>query len=70
MVLETIADPDFIVKGSKDEVIALKHYNKTSISEKDVVVIYKEAEEDGFVITAFMTSKKEKLLGKGIIWRK
>lgn len=39
LVLETIADPDYIVKGSKDEVIAIRHYRKTSISEKDVVVV-------------------------------
>lgn len=69
MVFESIEDPDFIVQGWTDELIALKHYDKTSISEKYVAVIYKEGKE-GFVITAFMTSKYDKLLKRGTIWKK
>lgn len=69
LVLETIEDPDYIVRGWTDEVIALKHYQETTISEKYVVVIYKE-DKDGFVITSFMTSKHEKILRRGIIWQK
>ena len=42
MVLETIAEPDLIVKGWTDELIALKHYPKTVISRKDAIVISKE----------------------------
>ena len=70
MVFETLESPDSIVSGVKDEFIAVRHYNKTSISEKHVVVIYKEEENDGFVITAFMTSKPEKIIKKGVIWKK
>ena len=70
LVLETIEDPDFLVCGWTDEVIALKHYKKTSISEKDVVAIYAESGRDGFIITSFMTSKVEKILKRGIIWKK
>jgi len=70
-ILETISDPDFIVKGRKKSLIALKHYDKTSISEKFVVVIYKEVTpKDGFVITAFLTSKPNKILRGGVIWKK
>lgn len=47
-----------------------KHYIKTSISEKHIVVIYKEERNGGFVITAFMTSKPEKIMRKGVIWKK
>jgi hypothetical protein len=61
MLLETIAEPDLIVKGWTDELIALKHYPKTVISIKDAVVIYKELKNDGFVITSFLTSSCEKL---------
>jgi hypothetical protein len=61
MVLETIAEPDLIVKGWTDELIAIKHYPKTVISRKDAVVIYKELKNDGFVITSFLTSSCEKL---------
>jgi len=70
IVFETLEDPDIIDGGKGNEFIAIKHYNKTSISEKHAVVIYKERENDGFVITAFMTSKPEKIIKKGGIWKK
>lgn len=69
LVLETVENPDYIVRGWTDELIALKHYKKTSISEKYVVVVYKEGKE-GFIITAFMTSKQNKILKRGVIWQK
>ncbi|MDP2766956.1 MAG: hypothetical protein Q8O41_05845 [Candidatus Methanoperedens sp.] len=34
VVFESIENPDYIVHGWTDELIALKHYDKTSISEK------------------------------------
>jgi len=68
-LLETISDPDYIVKGWTDELIALKHYTETPISEKYVVVVYKENDE-GFIITAFMTSREDKILRRGIIWKR
>lgn len=68
-VLETVNSPDCIVKSSRGELIALKHYAKTNITEKDCVVIYKE-NEDGFVITSFLTSKPETIEKRGAIWQK
>jgi hypothetical protein len=59
LVFETLENPDCIVGGGQGEFIALKHYKKTSISEKE-----------GFVITAFMTSEPERIIKKGVIWRK
>ena len=70
MVFETLENSDAIIDGGKDELIAIKHYKHTSISEKHAVVIYKEEKTDGFVITAFMTSKPEKISKKGVIWNK
>ena len=71
-VLETLQDPDYIVRGSKGAKLALKHYPATVISEKDLVAIYRElSATDGFLITAFMTSKGETLLRKGVVlWRR
>ena len=69
LVLESIENPDYIVRGWTDELIALKYYEKTSISDKYVVVVYKEGTE-GFIITAFMTSKQDKILKRGVIWAK
>jgi len=68
-ILETISDLGYIVHGWADELIALKHYGRTSISEKYVVVVYKE-DEEGFILATFMTSNKNKILRKGMIWRK
>jgi len=46
----------------------LKHYDKTVITEKYTVAVYKEiTQEDGFVITAFMTSEPGRITRKGII---
>ncbi len=70
LVVETVEDPDYIVTGRKGEVIALRHYETTSISEKSVVAVYRELTDNGFLITAFMTSKPETTLRKGILWRK
>lgn len=69
-VLETVSEPDFIVNGKMNALIALKHYDKTNITEKYCVVVYKETEIDGFVITAFFTSKPETIKSSGIIWKK
>jgi hypothetical protein len=56
------------VEGEKEEMIALRHYDKTSISTKTMVVIYRE-QKAGFIITAFMTSRPEKIQRKGVLWK-
>jgi hypothetical protein len=70
LVFETIENPDCIVQGEKNELIAVRHYEKTSISEKNMVVIYKETKDDGFIVTAFLTSKPDKISKRGIEWKK
>ena len=70
IVLETLEEPDIIINDEEDALIAIKHYLKTSIGEKYVAVIYKESKDDGFVITTFMTSKPEKIIKKGVLWKK
>jgi hypothetical protein len=70
VVLETLSEPDYIIQGWADELISLKHYDMTVISEKHAVVIYKETNDDGFVITAFMTSRPDKIVERGIVWQK
>jgi hypothetical protein len=55
-VLETVEEPEFICEGNAGELIAIKEVEK----EKYIVVIYRELEkEDGFVITAFLTRRRE-----------
>ncbi len=66
-VLETISNPDEVVEGTANELIAVKRFNN-----KYIIVIYKEvSEEDGFVITSFLTSDIERVRKeRRIIWKK
>jgi len=67
VTLDAVNDPDEILKGTKDELIAIKRFKN-----KNIIVIYKEAtKENGFIITAFLTSKIEKVRkNRKIIWKK
>ncbi len=65
-VLNTVAEPDIIVEGIKSELLAARKRD-----DMWLVVVYKEIiNEDGFVITAFTTSRIQYLLKKKIIWKK
>ncbi|MFB3895871.1 MAG: hypothetical protein ACE14V_06165 [bacterium] len=66
-VLDTISKPTWIVKGDKDALWAIKLIS----SKKAILVIYKEntEENDGFIITAFITTKIQKLLRRKILWQ-
>lgn len=45
LLTESIEVPDYIIHGWTDGLIALKHYEKTSISEKYMVVVYVDYDE-------------------------
>jgi hypothetical protein len=63
-VLETVENPESVVRGNKGTLKATKNISK----RKWLVVIYRElSKEDGFIITAYFLSKRPK--GK-IIWRR
>ncbi|MMZ68473.1 hypothetical protein D1872_311660 [compost metagenome] len=64
-VLLTVEDPDYIVRGWTDELLAVRRIDK-----KYLVVVYKELGNDGFIITAFITKRIGKVLRRGIVWRK
>ena len=63
-VLETIEDPDFILRGHGGALVAVTALGR----RKYLAVIYREvSRNDGFVITAYFTS----VLNRGLIqWRK
>ena len=70
-VLEVIADPDAIAVGWEGTLIATQHRTETPLGEKDVIVVYREeGTDDGFVITAFMTSRVDKVWKRGVIWQR
>jgi len=66
-VLETVANPTWIFEGDEDESWAVKLISKNKV----MLVIYNELREqnDGFIITAFFTTKIRKLLRRKIIWQ-
>jgi len=62
-VLQTIEEPDYIIRGYRSALIALREIEKG----KFLAVIYKELETDGFIITAHFT-RKAKLKKEIILW--
>lgn len=63
-VLETIENPDIVVHGYRGSLIAARGYGRG----RYLAVVYKEmSAEDGFVITAYFTSKIDR---KKAVWRR
>jgi len=70
MVVEALAQPSRVYEGRQGEALALRDYAHTNISQKTAVVIYRD-EPNGFVITAFLTSKPDKIERRGTkLWPK
>ena len=65
-VLETIEDPSRILAGREGELLAVQ---EISIG-KHLVVVYCEFDNDGFIITAFLTSKVKSLDRRTQLWPK
>lgn len=63
-VLDTLVNPSRIVAGRAGELLA---YREVSL-QKFLVVVYRELEQDGFIITAFLTSRIQSLLRRKQIW--
>jgi hypothetical protein len=64
-VLEAVEDPNAIYEGSSGELLAVKKMQ----NGKYIVVAYKEVSNiDGFVITAFLTSKMRQFERRKKIW--
>ena len=59
-VLETLSEPTHVLAGERGELLALREYAHTSITRKTVIVVYRD-EPDGFVITAFFTSRPDRI---------
>jgi hypothetical protein len=57
-VLETLAEPDMIQQGDFGELLAVRLYPETPLTRKFLVVVYREiSSEDGFILTAYLTSR-------------
>ena len=64
-VLRTVGEPGQILAGSQGELLAVRQIRQN----KWLVAVYKElSASDGFVITAYLTSRVEKLERRTVIW--
>lgn len=65
-VMQTVATPDTIYEGNAGEYLAVKRMN----DDKSLIVVYKEnlEENDGFVITAIITSRTQRLFRRKRLW--
>ena len=69
-IRKTIEDPEIIVEGWSRELLALRLCEIAPKSPKYLCVVYRELNEEGFVITAFFISRVEKLLRRTARWRR
>ena len=68
-VLETVAEPDLIQQGDFGELLAVRFYASTRLTSKYLVVAYREASpDDGFVLTAYLTSRPSST--RVVIWKR
>jgi hypothetical protein len=63
-VLETVAQPTQIFAGNSGELLAVHD----SEPGKYLVVVYREGENDGFIITAFLTRRIQALRRRTQLW--
>lgn len=67
-VLNVVKSPDVILQGDTGELLAVR---KRSGKMVWIVVAYREVnEEDGFILTAYITTDSSWLFQKEIIWNK
>ncbi len=66
----TLADPDYVVKGWTNELLALRWCERAPARPKHLCVVYRELNGEGFVITAFFISRHEKVLRREIVWQR
>ena len=68
---KTIEDPDIITKGISDELRCIRFFPCTHMGPKYLVVAYKElTPNDGFIITAYKTSRVKRLMSRETLWTK
>ena len=68
-VLETVVAADILLEGDLDTLMALRHYPKTPVTEKYLIVVYREVTRtDGFVLTAYFANEPSER--RRTLWRR
>jgi hypothetical protein len=63
-IMETVANPMAIFAGNRGELLAVQEVEPG----KYLVVVYRESQQDGFIITAFLTRKGHTLHRRQRLW--
>jgi hypothetical protein len=63
-ILNTIAEPIRILAGGTGEMLAVREVD----AQKWLVVVYRETDKDGFIITAFLTRRANSLNRRHQLW--
>lgn len=63
-VLEVVSNPEWIFEGNDGELLAIREIQPG----KWLVVAYRELTEDGFIITAFLTRRRQYLNKRRLLW--
>ncbi|MDA1349766.1 MAG: hypothetical protein O3A47_13020 [Chloroflexi bacterium] len=63
-ILETITAPERVLEGTGGEHLAVREYEPG----KWLVAVYREFEDDGFIITAFWTRRRASLDRRVQLW--
>ena len=68
-IFETISNPEIIIEGDHNTLIAIHYFEKTRMTSKYLVVIYKESIEnfDGFILTAYFANQYAKW--RRVLWK-
>jgi hypothetical protein len=62
--METVANPAAIFAGKQGALLAVREFE----AGKYLVVVYRESQQDGFIITAFLTRKGHTLRRRQQLW--
>ena len=63
-VLDTVAEPERILAGGAGELLAVREVE----AGKWLVVVYREMDDDGFIITALLTRRGQWLEKREQLW--
>ncbi|MEW6420010.1 MAG: hypothetical protein AB1480_18160 [Nitrospirota bacterium] len=65
----TMSSPDFIQEGNKGELLSIKKFKKTPVTDnKYCIVVYKLENMDGFLVTSYFTRRPS--FRRKLIWKK
>ena len=63
-VHQTVGEAHSVLEGHRGELLAIKERGQG----RWLVVVYRELKDDGFIITAFLTSKESALFRRKQLW--